>query len=42
MPRPPAAPARCSGRAPLTKNAPAAGGTGQMYFDDIRLYRPAE
>jgi hypothetical protein len=30
------------GRAPLTKNAPAAGGTGQMYFDDIRLYRPAE
>jgi hypothetical protein len=25
-----------------TKNAPAAGGSGQMYFDDIRLYRPAE
>jgi Ca2+-binding RTX toxin-like protein len=24
-----------------TKNAPAAGGSGQMYFDDIRLYRPA-
>jgi len=23
-----------------TKNSPAAGGTGQMYFDDIRLYRP--
>ena len=22
-----------------TKNAPAAGGTGQMYFDDIRLVR---
>ncbi len=22
-----------------TKNAPAAGGTGKMYFDDIRLYR---
>ncbi|MHC4627932.1 MAG: LamG-like jellyroll fold domain-containing protein, partial [Planctomycetota bacterium] len=22
-----------------TKNAPAAGGTGTMYFDDIRLYR---
>jgi hypothetical protein len=22
-----------------TKNAPAAGGPGQMYFDDIRLYR---
>jgi len=22
-----------------TKNTPAAGGTGQMYFDDIRLYR---
>jgi len=22
-----------------TKNSPAAGGTGQMYFDDIRLYR---
>ncbi|MHC4118105.1 MAG: LamG domain-containing protein [Planctomycetota bacterium] len=24
-----------------TKNAPAAGGSGQVYFDDIRLYRPA-
>ncbi|MFH1718403.1 MAG: LamG domain-containing protein [Planctomycetota bacterium] len=24
-----------------TKNSPAAGGTGTMYFDDIRLYRPA-
>ncbi|MFH1716600.1 MAG: LamG domain-containing protein [Planctomycetota bacterium] len=24
-----------------TKNSPAAGGSGQMYFDDIRLYRPA-
>jgi hypothetical protein len=23
-----------------TKNSPAAGGTGTMYFDDIRLYRP--
>jgi len=23
-----------------TKGSPAAGGTGQMYFDDIRLYRP--
>jgi len=23
-----------------TKNSPAAGGSGQMYFDDIRLYRP--
>jgi hypothetical protein len=23
-----------------TKNSPAAGGTGKMYFDDIRLYRP--
>jgi hypothetical protein len=23
-----------------TKNAPAAGGSGKMYFDDIRLYRP--
>ena len=23
-----------------TKNSPAAGGTGQMYFDNIRLYRP--
>jgi len=22
-----------------TKNSPAAGGTGQMYFDDVRLYR---
>ncbi|MFH1148490.1 MAG: hypothetical protein V1736_12395, partial [Pseudomonadota bacterium] len=22
-----------------TKSSPAAGGTGQMYFDDIRLYR---
>ena len=22
-----------------TKNSPAAGGTGKMYFDDIRLYR---
>ncbi|MFH1718679.1 MAG: hypothetical protein ABIF19_15090 [Planctomycetota bacterium] len=22
-----------------TKNSPAAGGTGTMYFDDIRLYR---
>jgi hypothetical protein len=22
-----------------TKGSPAAGGTGQMYFDDIRLYR---
>ena len=25
-----------------TKNAAAAGSSGQMYFDDIRLYRPAE
>jgi hypothetical protein len=25
-----------------TKNAPAAGGAGKMYFDDIRLYRPTE
>jgi len=25
-----------------TKNSPAAGGTGTMYFDDIRLYRPAQ
>ena len=25
-----------------TKDAPAAGGSGQMYFDDIRLYRPAQ
>ncbi|MBL7187618.1 MAG: PD40 domain-containing protein [Phycisphaerae bacterium] len=24
-----------------TKNSPAASGSGQMYFDDIRLYRPA-
>ncbi|MEA3224635.1 MAG: PA14 domain-containing protein [Planctomycetota bacterium] len=24
-----------------TKNSPAAGGTGTMYFDDIRLLRPA-
>jgi len=24
-----------------TKGSPAAGGTGTMYFDDIRLYRPA-
>ena len=24
-----------------TRNSPAAGGSGQMYFDDIRLYRPA-
>jgi len=24
-----------------TKNSPAAGGAGQMFFDDIRLYRPA-
>lgn len=24
-----------------TKNSPAAGGTGTMYFDDIRLVRPA-
>jgi len=23
-----------------TKNSPAAGGTGTMYFDDIRLYQP--
>ena len=23
-----------------TKNAPAAGGAGKMYFDEIRLYRP--
>ncbi len=23
-----------------TKNAPAAGGAGKVYFDDIRLYRP--
>jgi hypothetical protein len=23
-----------------TKNSPAAGGTGKIYFDDIRLYRP--
>ena len=23
-----------------TKNTPAAGGTGRVYFDDIRLYRP--
>ncbi len=23
-----------------TKNSPAAGGTGKVYFDDIRLYRP--
>ncbi len=23
-----------------TKNSPAAGGPGKMYFDDIRLYRP--
>jgi len=23
-----------------TKNSPAAGGTGTMFFDDIRLYRP--
>jgi hypothetical protein len=23
-----------------TKGSPAAGGTGKMYFDDIRLYRP--
>jgi hypothetical protein len=23
-----------------TQNAPAAGGSGKMYFDDIRLYRP--
>ncbi|MHC4296051.1 MAG: LamG domain-containing protein [Planctomycetota bacterium] len=23
-----------------TKNAPAAGGSGKVYFDDIRLYRP--
>jgi len=22
-----------------TKNSPASGGTGTMYFDDIRLYR---
>jgi len=22
-----------------TKNSPAAGGAGQMYFDDVRLYR---
>ncbi|KPK44335.1 MAG: hypothetical protein AMJ65_03340 [Phycisphaerae bacterium SG8_4] len=22
-----------------TKNSPEAGGTGKMYFDDIRLYR---
>jgi len=25
-----------------TKNAPAAGGAGKVYFDDIRLYRPTE
>ena len=25
-----------------TKNSPAAGGTGTMRFDDIRLYRPAQ
>jgi len=25
-----------------TKDAPAAGGAGKMYFDDIRLYRPTE
>ncbi|MBL7188881.1 MAG: hypothetical protein ISS70_21345 [Phycisphaerae bacterium] len=25
-----------------TKGSPAAGGTGTMYFDDIRLYRPVE
>jgi hypothetical protein len=25
-----------------TKNTPAAGGTGKVYFDDIRLYRPSE
>jgi hypothetical protein len=24
-----------------TKNSPAAGGSGTMYFDDIRLVRPA-
>jgi hypothetical protein len=24
-----------------TKNSPAAGGTGMMYFDDIQLNRPA-
>ena len=24
-----------------TKNSPVAGGSGQVYFDDIRLYRPA-
>ena len=24
-----------------TKNSPAAGGSGQMYCDDIRLYRPS-
>jgi len=24
-----------------TKNSPASGGTGTMYFDDLRLYRPA-
>ena len=24
------------------KNNPLAGGSGMMYFDDIRLYRPAE
>jgi len=23
-----------------TRNSPAAGGTGTVYFDDIRLYRP--
>jgi len=23
------------------KNNPLAGGSGMMYFDDIRLYRPA-
>ena len=23
-----------------TKNAPAAGGAGKVYIDDIRLYRP--
>jgi len=25
-----------------TKDSPAAGGTGTMYFDDIRLYRPSD
>jgi hypothetical protein len=24
-----------------TKNSPKAGGSGKVYFDDIRLYRPS-